>query len=91
VSGQLHAPAALPPDKVLGTHRIRGWVDPRVGMDVVEKREFLTLMGHEFRTLGRPARSQSLHRLPIPGPHPLTVSGRYTIRWRESAPSLAQM
>jgi hypothetical protein len=38
-----------------GTHWIRGWVDPRAGLDDVEKRKFLTLPGLEFRPLGRPA------------------------------------
>jgi hypothetical protein len=61
VSGQLHAPAALPP----GTHWI-GWVDPTAGLDDVEKRVFLTLPGLELRPLGRPSRSQSLYRLRYP-------------------------
>jgi hypothetical protein len=30
-------------------------VDPRTGLDVVEKRKFLTLPGLELRPLGRPA------------------------------------
>jgi hypothetical protein len=51
----------------LGTHWIGGWVDPRVGLDDVEKRKFLSLSGLELRTLGRPARSQSLYRLRYPG------------------------
>jgi hypothetical protein len=33
-----------------------GWVNPRAGLDDVEKRKFLTLPGLEFRPLGRPAR-----------------------------------
>ena len=33
VSGQLHAPAALPPGKRPGTHCIGGWVGPRAGLD----------------------------------------------------------
>ena len=33
VGGQRHAPAALPPGKRRGAHRIGGWVDPRVGLD----------------------------------------------------------
>ena len=33
VDSQLHAPAALPPGKSPGTHCIRGWVGPRVGLD----------------------------------------------------------
>jgi hypothetical protein len=36
-------------------------VDPRAGLDDVEKRKFLTLPALELRPLGRPARSQSLH------------------------------
>jgi hypothetical protein len=35
VSGQLHAPADLPPGK--STHWIGGWVDHRAGLDDVEK------------------------------------------------------
>jgi hypothetical protein len=37
VSGQLHASAALPPGKSPGTHFIGGWVDPRAGLDDMEK------------------------------------------------------
>jgi hypothetical protein len=40
-----------------GTHWTEGWVDPRAGLDDVEKRKFLTLPGLELRPLGRPARS----------------------------------
>jgi hypothetical protein len=68
VSGQLHAPAALPPGKEppvpIG---IGGWVDPTTGLDDVEKRIFLILPGLELRPLRRPARSQSLYRLRYPG------------------------
>jgi hypothetical protein len=45
------------------TYRLGGWVDPRVGLDDVEKRKFLTLLGLELRPVGRPVRSQSLYRL----------------------------
>jgi hypothetical protein len=38
-------------------------VDPRAGLDDVEKRKSLTLPGLELLSLGRPARSQSLYRL----------------------------
>jgi hypothetical protein len=44
MSGQLHAPAALPP----GTHFIGGWVDPRDGLDDMEKWKMLTLPGLEL-------------------------------------------
>jgi hypothetical protein len=58
---QLHAPAALHPEKeprvpiVIG-----GWVGPRAGLDDVEKRKFLNVLGVDLRPLGHPARSQSL-------------------------------
>jgi hypothetical protein len=38
-------------------------VSPRAGLEDMEKRKFLTLLGLELRFLGRPARSQSLYRL----------------------------
>jgi hypothetical protein len=41
-------------------------VDPRVGLDDVQKRKFSTLPGLELQLLGRPARSQSLYRLHYP-------------------------
>jgi hypothetical protein len=44
------------------THWIGGWVDPRAGLDNVEKRKYLTLPGPELRPLGRPACSKSLGR-----------------------------
>jgi hypothetical protein len=68
VSVQFQAPAALPPGKIPGTHWIGGWVDPRAGLDEMEKRKFLALPGLELRPLGRPARSQSPYRLRYPGP-----------------------
>jgi hypothetical protein len=39
------------------THWIGGWVDPRAGLEDVEKRKFLTLPGLELKPLGRPALS----------------------------------
>jgi hypothetical protein len=54
-------------ERAPGTHWIGGWVNPRSGLDDVEKRKFLTLLGLELRSLARPARSQSLHRLRYPG------------------------
>jgi hypothetical protein len=42
-------------------------VDPRAGLDDVEKRKFLPLPGLELRPLGRPARSQSRYRLSYSG------------------------
>jgi hypothetical protein len=55
-----------PWERAPGTHWI-GWVDARAGLDDVEKRKLLTLPGLELRSLGRPARSQSLYRLRYPG------------------------
>jgi hypothetical protein len=48
VSGQLHVPAASPPGRSPGTHFIEGWVDPRAGLDDMEKWKFLTLPGLEL-------------------------------------------
>jgi hypothetical protein len=52
-----------PRESAHSTHWIGGWVNPRVGLDVMEKRTFLTLPALELRTLSRPERSQSLYRL----------------------------
>jgi hypothetical protein len=71
VSGQLHAPAALSLESAPGTNWIGGWVDPRAGLDDVEKWKFLTVLGLELRPLGRPARSHSLYRLRSPGSYEL--------------------
>jgi hypothetical protein len=50
-----------------GTLWIGCWVGPRAGLDEMEERKFLTLSGLELRSLGRPARSQSLYPLHSPG------------------------
>jgi hypothetical protein len=42
-------------------------VDPRDGLNDMEKWKFLTPPGLELRPLGRPARSQSLYRLSYRG------------------------
>jgi hypothetical protein len=36
-------------ERAPGTHWMGGWVGPRVGLDDVEKREFLTIPGLELR------------------------------------------
>jgi hypothetical protein len=46
-----------PKERAPCTHWIGGWVDLRAGLDDLEKRKFLTLLGLEFRPLGRPAHS----------------------------------
>jgi hypothetical protein len=50
-----------------GTHWIGGWVDPRVGLDDLEKRKFLTVPGLELRHVSHPGRSQSPYRVRYPG------------------------
>jgi hypothetical protein len=42
-------------------------VDPRAGLDDMEKRKLLSLPGLELRPLGHPDRNQSLYRLSYPG------------------------
>jgi hypothetical protein len=44
-------------ERAPGTHWIGGWMDPRPGLDNVEKRKFLTLSGLELQPLCRPAHS----------------------------------
>jgi hypothetical protein len=59
-----------PEERTPGTHWIGCWVDPRAGLDGVEKRKFSTLPGLELRPLGCPARSQSLYAdCAIPAPN----------------------
>jgi hypothetical protein len=68
VSGQIHAPAALPTRvRAPGTRWIGGWVDPRAGLNDMEKRKFLILPELELEPLGRAAHSQSLYRLSYRG------------------------
>jgi hypothetical protein len=52
-----------PGERTPSTHWIGSLVDPRAGLDDVEKRKIFTLPGLELRPRGRPARSQSLYRL----------------------------
>jgi hypothetical protein len=83
VSGQFHAPAALPPGKdppPPGIHWIGGWVGPRTGLDDVENRKFLILPGLELRSLG-PARSQSQYSLRYPG-SPILMKNKLEIIWK---------
>jgi hypothetical protein len=48
-----------PGERAPGTHWIGSWVDPRAGLNKVEKKTFLTLEGPELRPLGRPTRTLS--------------------------------
>jgi hypothetical protein len=43
-SETLNTPGEEPP----GTHWIGGWVDPRAGLDDMEKRKLLTVLGLEL-------------------------------------------
>jgi hypothetical protein len=52
-----------PGERAPCTQWIGGWMDPRAGMDDVEKRKFLILPGLQLQPLRHPARSQSLYRL----------------------------
>jgi hypothetical protein len=49
--------ASRPGERAPGTHWIGCWVDPRAGLDNVEKRKILTLPKLELLPLNRPARS----------------------------------
>jgi hypothetical protein len=49
-----------------GTHWVGGWVGPRTGLDIVEMRKVLTLLGLKLRSLCRAPRSYSDCALPAP-------------------------
>jgi hypothetical protein len=61
-SASLHC-RFTPGERIHGTYLIGGWVNPRAGLDDVEKRKFLSLPRLELRPLRLPARSQSIYRL----------------------------
>jgi hypothetical protein len=44
---------STPRERASRTYWIGGWVDPRAGLDDVEKRTFLNLTGLKFRPLGQ--------------------------------------
>jgi hypothetical protein len=59
MAGQLHAPTALPPEVNPSAHSVGGWVGPRAGPGLLERRNIiLPLVGKEPRLLGQAARSQ---------------------------------
>jgi len=53
VSGQLHAPAALPPGKSAGTHYFGGWLAPKPVRTFRRREKGLAAVG--IRALDRPA------------------------------------
>jgi hypothetical protein len=55
-----------PAERAPVTHGVGGWVDPRAGLDDVEKRKFLTLPELEIQPLCHPARSYTDCALPAP-------------------------
>jgi hypothetical protein len=62
VSDQLHtSPCCITPgERAHSTHWTKGWVSPRTGVDNVERRKILPLLGLELQPLHCPACSQSL-------------------------------
>jgi hypothetical protein len=67
VSGQIHAPAALPRGKISGTHCIGDYMGPRAYLDVVKQRKIHFPCPES--NPGRRACSPSLYRLSSPGLH----------------------
>jgi hypothetical protein len=74
-----------PRERAPGTHFIGGWVDPRAGLDDMEKWKFLNLSGLELPPPGRPARSQSLYRLSYRGSQVVIICRRTSVAVSGSA------
>jgi hypothetical protein len=49
VSGQVHAPAALPREGAPGNHCVGGFLGPRTGLDTGEEKNIFLLLGIEPR------------------------------------------
>jgi hypothetical protein len=58
-----------PADRAPETHWIGGWMNPRAGLDDVEDRKFLTLLGLKLRPLGRQPVSSRYTDYAIPAPN----------------------
>jgi hypothetical protein len=56
-----------PGERAPGTHWKGGWLSPKTGLEDVEKRKVLTLLGLKLRSPCRAACSQLLYRLRYPG------------------------
>jgi hypothetical protein len=67
VSGQLHAPVALPGERASGAHWIEGWVSPTASPDDVEKRKFLTPPSLEASVVQPVASRYADYAVPAPG------------------------
>jgi hypothetical protein len=63
-SEALHVPFLLHPWKNLGTNEIGSWMGPREGLDVLDKRKYISFAC--IRASDCPARSGSLYRLQYP-------------------------
>jgi hypothetical protein len=57
----------IPEERATDTHWIGNWVDPRAGLDDMEKLKFLNLPGLELRPFGRGVRKLSLYLLDYQG------------------------
>jgi hypothetical protein len=57
-----------PGERVPGTHGIGGWVDPRAGMNDVERRKILPPSGLELRSLGPAPLTSRYTDCAIPAP-----------------------
>jgi hypothetical protein len=69
-------------ERATSTHWIRGWVGTKTGLDMVENKTFLTLLGLELRIHNRPARSQTLYQLRYPGSlNDVSISSKLSV-WK---------
>jgi hypothetical protein len=77
VSGQLHAPAALPPEeRASGTNWIGGWVVPRASLDAVEKNLALPVIEVETPSPYLEFYGGVLQSTPLPA-----LASQHTICW----------
>jgi hypothetical protein len=61
-----------PGETASGTHWIESWVDPRAGLDAVEKR---IILPYQESISGFPAGNLSLYRLSYPGSEKINKGG----------------
>jgi hypothetical protein len=84
MSGQLNAPAALPPgERAHGRHTIGGLVGPIAGLDTVVEKIFEFVPGIESRFLNRPRTPVTIEAEMVK-----LLKVKHTVGWRASqAPS----